>query len=145
MKKISLLLVVLLLFTLTSCSKVNIYKEAELDTYFDELYTSTTNPGKYVAVDLRSNASYEKGHISQMQGFDLKAASASDLVSWLTSNYGSKYKVYIYADFDISDVVNSLKKHYKTISVITMNEKDFMSKAESIFRIDQGPYDCHCK
>lgn len=144
MKKIIsrlLILLVLLLISLSSCSKSNVKYLSE-DEFFNSFYEAINKEGtKYIGYMFIDKDIYENGHIKQIQNYDTSKGSIDELITILKRN--SKNTI-VYLIEPSKDVVESIKGHFKKIYVYDEGYDTVKSSSLDMFIISKGEYDCGC-
>lgn len=153
MKKILLLIIIILMFSIAGCDckknphYINIsYEESKWTIYLNQFYEEINTEGrKYVAFDLRSKEQYETEHLRQFQNYDLSVGTIDEFSDWLSKNYSNKYVVYIYVEIlEDHTVFDELSKKFKLTEVYVGEYHTLRTLGEDLFTFDSGPYDCNC-
>lgn len=152
MKKISKLLIILILFmTIVSCDKEEekeiIYYNQDTQTeYIEKVYELINDDEvKYVACDLRTKEVYETEHIRQFQNYDISVSSNEEFNTWITSNYSDSYHVIIFSESSLDDeLINSLSDIYNHIYIYNGSYDNMKASLDEYFVLESGPYDCGC-
>ena len=120
MKRISLIFILVLCLLVTGgCSKTYKFYENECNEFVDLFYEATTDGTHYFAFDLRSQDEYAKGHVRQMQNYDINQGSIDEFLTSIKGIYSYNHTLFLYHDeFLGQENINKIRKHYRHVKFL---------------------------
>lgn len=154
MKKVLVVLVFLL--TLTGCTRVKRYNEANVKDFVDLIMEyETGKKSGVIYIDLRplgteegkEEGTYAKSHIQGFINYNVKNGSETEMVTWLKGMYDTKTAV-ILVDSDGTDVKTVAKwltnAGYKKVYYYEKGFSSLEEKAIDLLHFVSGIEDCGC-
>ena len=149
-------IVILLLFTLTGCTKVKSYKEATVKDFVDLIMEYETGKKTGVIyIDLRplgtdegkEEGTFAESHVQGFINYNVKNGKETEMVTWLKGMYDTKTAV-ILIDSDGTDVRTVAKwlteSGYKKVYYYEDGFSSLKEKAQDMLHFVSGIEDCGC-